>query len=670
MNISPIGINYRNNSQISFQRKPTEKEAPACRQAMKDGLEYLGIQNMALILHGSCFPALGRDTFVGSPYNKASEKVIELLDLHGFNGIQLGPNGSISKENISPYNGSVFAQNRLFIDLEKLTKPQYANILSPEDYEDLTDKVEKTDKNYTYSNFYEAFEIYDIAMNEAFKNFRAKVQVKNPTALKLEKEFEEFKTNTQWLKNDGLFKVLASVYDTADFEKWDNPIDAHLIEELEKGNPEAIERLTKLEERYSQKLEINNFTQFIAQKHKSESAQFREEKDFNYISDLLVGFSQADKWANQKAFLDKWEMGSEWGGAYGSPQLWSVPVLNPDKLFKADGSLGIAGKLLVDKIEASIQDMQNIRVDHALGLVDPYIYDKSTVETYSKKLDDGQIINVVKREALKAGNVSQLGGIDPDKNFTKILSKIMIPTLEKHGIAVTKPVWEDLCSKTDTFKKIYEQELNLPGIVQTLSEKIEKASLDGWALVGSHDHAPISKLIKLDWVKNHSAWDRRYLAGFTTPDPAKAEQRDELCDKMEKDDKLYVETKFVELFRGPKNVQVSFDDLLGISKTYNVGGETAKENWKLRMSPDFEKKYYEDLTDPEKFVLNMPELIKRAVVAKADMAVAKAADNFGRKLSEEEIKNIRKPVRIEMEAEIAQIVENLDKFADILKEKE
>lgn len=657
MNVSPIGIKYRTNPQITFQRKPTEKEAPVCRQAMKNGLEYLGVQNLSMILHGSCFPAVGRDTFVGSPYSKGSEKVVDLLELHGFNGIQLGPNGAISKENVSPYNGRVFAQNKLFIDLEKLTTPEYASILSKETFEDLTKKTDKS--AVTYSNFYEGFEISNIAITRAFRSFTSKVAQKDEAALKLNKEFEEFKKNTPWLKNDGIFNALSKVYGTENFKYWDNPIDANLPLELKKGNQEALERLAQIERRYEEKLEKNNFAQFIAKKHRGENAEFRKEKEFNYISDLLVGFSKADIWATPDAFLKDYEVGAEYGGACNCPQLWEIPVLDPNKLFNKDGSFGIAGKLLADKIEATIEDMQNVRVDHALGLVDPYIYDKNSVETYSQKLDDGKIVDVVKRETLKAGNVSHLSGIDPDKNFTKILEKIVLPTLKKHDISPETPVWEDLCSESETFKRVYNHELHLPGITQTLWKRIEGSSADNDTLVGSHDNKPASQLVKEDWVKHGYAWDRMYLAGFLMPDVAKADERNKLCDDMQKDDKLHVETKFVELFRGPKNVQISFADVFGIDKTYNLGGQVAKDNWKLRLGTDFEKKYYEDLTNPKKYTLNMPELIKRAVIAKNDMDVATSK-------SPEEAES----KRIHNNEKVAKIVEQLDEFAEILKEKE
>lgn len=96
---------------------------------MQKAYDYLGVKDVALIMHGSCFPVEVTDMGVGSPYSAESHDVIKLEKLHGFNNNQLGPNGKLSKGDISPYKSSVFARNELFIDLKALKEDKYANIL-------------------------------------------------------------------------------------------------------------------------------------------------------------------------------------------------------------------------------------------------------------------------------------------------------------------------------------------------------------------------------------------------------------------------------------------------------------------------------------------------------------------------------------------------------------
>lgn len=91
-----------------FQRRLRENEKQEYRQkTLQEAFDYLGIKELALIMHGSCFPVETPDFGVGSPYSNASKDVIELEMLHGFNNNQLGPNGKLSKADISPYKSSV-----------------------------------------------------------------------------------------------------------------------------------------------------------------------------------------------------------------------------------------------------------------------------------------------------------------------------------------------------------------------------------------------------------------------------------------------------------------------------------------------------------------------------------------------------------------------------------
>ena len=60
-----------------------------------------------------------------------------------------------------------------------------------------------------------------------------------------------------------------------------------------------------------------------------------------------------------------------------------------------------------------------MRIDHALGLVDPYIYKENTVFRSAN--------GAVNRDRLWANNVSNMHDIDPDGNFKKVLNKIVLP---------------------------------------------------------------------------------------------------------------------------------------------------------------------------------------------------------------------------------------------------
>ena len=214
---------------VSFERKLREEEKPEYTHAIKDALDYLGVKNMSMIIHGSSFPPEKRDTSIGSPYSKGADKFVDFIKMNGFNSVQLGPGGSIGKKDPSPYISKVFAKNEMFIDLEPLKTSKYGKILSDETYNQLTTKNKETkDKNYNYTDFNKAFSNYDVAMKEAYSTFKTKLASNDKSAVKLNKEFSKFKEdNKSWVENDGLFKVLTKVNGSDDFEKWNETDKNH-----------------------------------------------------------------------------------------------------------------------------------------------------------------------------------------------------------------------------------------------------------------------------------------------------------------------------------------------------------------------------------------------------------------------------------------------------------
>lgn len=89
---------------------------------MSEALKALGKDNFALIIHGSSFPSKdGEDTGFGTFNSAAGHELIDYA--HGiFNALQLGPAGKTKSSDSSPYTGTIFSGNPLFIDLKQLTE--------------------------------------------------------------------------------------------------------------------------------------------------------------------------------------------------------------------------------------------------------------------------------------------------------------------------------------------------------------------------------------------------------------------------------------------------------------------------------------------------------------------------------------------------------------------
>lgn len=652
MQVNKVNLINYDNYKYSFGRKlRPEEEQDYRKNALQPAFDYLGTKEVAMIVHGSCYPEVGKDLGVGSPFGEASKKFIPFEMLHGFNSNQLGPIGVIrNPKEISPYTSTIATKNYLFVDFYELTKDAYANILSKDfvDY-NLINTV-SNGKNYAFSNFSEAFANYNFCMKTAYKNFKDKLSENDENAVRLNEEFSEFKDlKYNEVAKDALFDILSKQYQTMDFSKW-NDVDKNLISGIKDKDENSISRVKKILNRSREDFDTYIFGQFIAEKQIKDNAEFRKSLGFKYISDLLVGFSPSDEWAHQDLFLKDWRVGCPYGGKYG-PQLWDIPLLNPNKLFKQNDELDSAGIYLKKKLEASLDNFDNVRIDHSLGLVDPFIYYKKSVK-YNGDIPDFR--------DFVANNVSNMPEIDPRKNYQKVLNKIILPTLEEHGISKDSPVWEDLCTQTHAFHQIYHVKNNLPGITQLEYMRGENSkNPENWGLVGSHDSNPASEMIKKDWVKGHDAWNIFYLAGFLNSNPKRAYYRDSFCKQIAENDSDRVKAKFAELFLTCKKIQISFVDFLGIDKTYNVGGQENDANWKLRINKDYEDMYYKNLASEHPTAMNLPEILKIAVQAKSDIETVKISKLMG--LSDNEIPE-NNPTKVN------KILDNLDKYEKILKE--
>lgn len=645
MKILGINNSYR---PLSFERRLRKDEEQDYKNTIHAAQKQLGLHNVAMIIHGSAFPSDGFDSGIGSPYGKNTKEFLKFLELHGFNNVQLGPSGEISKRTLSPYESGVFAKNHLFIDLKELTTDKYANLLSEETYKKALEKNPSDGKtNYNYTKFFDAFNNYDIALSEAYSNLKDKVNENNPQAIKIAKEFNEFRRqNSNWLVSDGVFKVLTKMYGTDNFEQWENPLDSNLSKLVNEGNKDAIERYQRILERSEDEILQNSFIQYLADKQIKEHSKYRKEIGFSYINDLLVGFSKGDMWANPDAFLKDWRMGSKYGGPNGGPQLWDVAVLDPDKLYDKNGKLGVSGKLLKQKIDFSLNGFDNLRIDHVFGLVDPYIY------------------NI--KEPNIGNNISKLEkfGIDKDKKFREILEKIVFPTFKEHGVQINNAVWEDIGDATDVFDYMYHYKYRLPGLTQIQWARAEKCPQSNWTLVGSHDSVPAAQM-------DMNAWPNDYLAGYLNADPQRAEQKAEFEKSLVNTNKK-LKAKFAELFRATKNIQISFADFFGINKVYNYGGQNnIKSNWKLRLNNDYEDTYYKSLEDKNSPAICMPEVLKTAVQGKIDMTVAKWNDRDNI-LAERDGKNPHNAdkIRTALYEKYQPLLDKLDKYSKILREKE
>ena len=666
----------------SFKRAPdSSRKMPDGRNeeqfysdTLKDAKKFLGITNLALILHQSSFPVKDNDLFIGSHIDNKAVEVNKFLKLHGFDSIQLGPPGLTR---LSPYNSGVNSKSYLYTDMGKLTTADYAKILTTED---ISSVINSIDKNRVYENisdqtrFNRAFYTHDKLFARAYDNLILKVKNKDKSALNLYKEFEEFKQKEQdWLESDALFDHFKKKFSMDEnFFEWPE-MNRNLM--LYLNNPEspqhddALDYVDKIHKKHGRELEIYKFEQFILDKQEREFIKENPEK-LNYISDAIIGFSLADYWANQDAFLQDYRVGTPYGGEgrsigggtiWGENQTWDIPVLDPQKLFVKDDEgkiigLGIAGKIIKNKFERLLDTYQNIRIDHVIGLIDPWIYNKNNVEIrhgrYPNEGNDkpehivyknahGANISLMGKEhAYNAATqhwdwyttqeinreIANMPNVDPDGDYAKILDEILLPLFKEKGVKTDDIVWESLGCNTKKFDEVYKKkERPLPDISSSYQYQLQYRPKKDWMMIGSHDNGPFAQICTDDFYRGKAGlgniMNGEYLVGNMYPELSN-DERQKFIDNLGWDRRARVKLKYEELLRFGKKIQFTFMDFFGLDKTYNYSGTQNAENWKLRLKKDYQKDYYDKLTwkNGDKGVfnvpVNMPEHLRNAVKAK------------------------------------------------------
>ena len=104
------------------------------KKTIRKALKILGKKNLAFIMHCGSFPsAPNQNTGFGSINSDGGKEFIEYAS-GLFDAIQLGPAGKTKSCDSSPYTGTIFSGNPLFIDLKELTTKAWGKILSEDTY--------------------------------------------------------------------------------------------------------------------------------------------------------------------------------------------------------------------------------------------------------------------------------------------------------------------------------------------------------------------------------------------------------------------------------------------------------------------------------------------------------------------------------------------------------
>ena len=602
------------------------------KKLISEALKVLGKDNFALIMHGSSFPSeKGEDTGFGTFNSKAGHSLIDYIS-GMFNALQLGPAGKTKSSDSSPYTGTIFSGNPLFIDLKQLTEKQWDCILPEEIFDSIVSNNPKYNTGRTCYSY--IFKEQHQALKAAWSNFKAE---KNS---KLQKEFKKFKKdNAFWLENDSLYEALSIENGNDYWYIWNNEMDKHLLNPKNSAEKKQYaQRIKDIKEKYEDEIEFYNFCQFVLEKQNEETKKYALSKGIKMIADRQVAFSDRDAWAYQSLFLDGWFLGCPPDYFSKDGQAWGFPVMDPDKMYNADGSLGEGGLLMKNLFKKMFKDNPGgVRIDHIVGLIDPWVYKagkKPMCEDGAGRLYSSPEHPELKKYAiateqdldwtLEADKEKRVKTLS-DKQielYGRLIEKIVIGAAKECGLDKNAIVCEDLGTLTNpvdaVMKKYGLQGMRLTQFV--LPEKPEhpyrckNITENVWNMVGTHDNNPISF-----WAESLINTHEGYLHAKNLVEDlfAEADNKDDIIVRLTQDKEYLMFVKLVEIFASKaRNVQMFFTDFFRINETYNTPGTSGDQNWSLRLPNN-----YQDME-----TIDLQAILKQAILSRGSAFAEKYSD--------------------------------------------
>ncbi len=589
---------------------------------IKKALKALGKKNFVFIMHNGSFPSIyGENTGFGTVNSQAGRNFIDYA-AGLFDAIQMGPAGKTKSSDSSPYCGTIFSNNPLFIDLKELTSPKWYNILSESTFNEIVENNPNKGTNKTSYSYITVKQAQ--ALSEAYENF---IKLNNKALMQ---EFEAYKNeNDSWLDKDSLYEALSIEHETDYWPNWKSKTDKNLFNP--KSYEEKIEYAKRIEEiskKYAKEIDEYKFIQFVLNKQNAQTKKYADSKGIKMIADRQVAFSDRDCWAYQSLFLEGWCLGCPPDYFSKDGQAWGFPVIDPEKLYNSDGTLGEAGILMKNLFKKMFRENPGgVRIDHIVGLIDPWVY-----KSGKKPLPEcgaGRLYSSPEHPELAKYAIPKIEDLDsnmtPDnekrvKNLTeeqirlygRLIEKIVIAAAQEEGLTKDAIVCEDLGTLTNpvaAVMKAYEllgmrltqftvaTEPQDPYRCRNITEKC-------WAMVGTHDNRPVTLWAK-SLVNTHEGY--LHVKNLVEDLFQEADNKDDIIVEMTKNAELLKETKLVELFAcKAENIQMFFTDFFNISQTYNTPGTSGDKNWSLRLPDNFTQMQ----------TINLPLILKKAIISR------------------------------------------------------
>jgi 4-alpha-glucanotransferase len=548
------------------------------------GLARLGVRRMLLAIHDVSFPSdLDEDTGRGSPATRAAARLFGYARGLGFTGIQLGPQGQTSRDNPSPYDGTIFSRHLGNISPSSL-RPGGA-------FEELVDE-----------HAVAAALVRDGGgpaqhrhAHDAIHRLVAQAHAALPARPDLRDRLAQFRAaSAGWLERDALHAALCDEHGGAGFRDWpERDRDLWLADDA----ATAAARAARMRE-HERAIDRYAFGQLLVH---DEHARVRREAARHHLAlygDLQIGTSDADTWAYAQAFLRDHRMGAPPSRTNPDGQPWGYPVLDPAQYG------GRASELVRGRADKAFAEYDGLRIDHPHGLVCPWVYDGSAADPQravghgarlfeSPDLEDHWALarfaiarpDQLDRTQPRHGDAWVRQLVPEQVERYAALFEVIVESARRHGrdpgdlscevlSTLPRPLAAVLTRyRLGRWRILQKARLDDPRDVY----RSENAEPQDWVMLGNHDTAPIFALIRSWSPEQREAWARHLSGRLALRHPERLASAGFLATAM-----------LAELLASrAENVSIFFADLFGLEERFNVPGVVDGANWSLRLPPDF-----------------------------------------------------------------------------------
>lgn len=616
------------------------------RPEVAAALRTLGIRHFLLGIHDGAFPGLPEEEIGrGSPYSAGAAGFLEFVSSLGFNGLQLGPQGLTTPENPSPYDGTLFSKNPLSLAPLPLTREPW-NLLAPEK---LAHQVRKTSPPADRVNESFTREILGRISSAIHHHY---LQVSDPRKAgfrpRLYHCFDRFQQrNSTWLERDALYEVLRKSYGGKNWRQWREGeqagLDRNLYAQPTASKTGAAMRIETLYRLYGRAVMEYKFIQYLLAEQHQEFRGYCRDLGLKIFGDCQIGFSGRDSWYAQSFLLSEYLMGAPPSRTNPEGQPWNYPVLDPRQYYRNDhGGFRMPGPALLfvqKRIDKLFDEFDGLRIDHPHGLVCPWVYRAGRKDPVKAVQEGARLFaspslpdhpelaefaiprpDQIDRKK-KRHSDNWVISLDQDQvNRYAVLMDIIMDSAGRHGRGTGEIACEILSTQPYPIKRVMElyglgrfritQKADLENPADVY--RSENSRPEDWLMIGNHDTPSLWEKTA-EWVATGESYRQAaYLAErLRIPE----EERTDWAERTAADKGELAQARFADLFAGPaRNIMVFFTDLLGIEQAYNRPGTVNRENWSLRIPPDYQKRYVTDLK--ENRALNIPKALALALRAR------------------------------------------------------